>query len=270
MIREPGVAGLFYPSDYSELKSVIEGFGTSSTSVQDGVIGIVAPHAGYIYSGQCAADAYKRVVVPENVIVLGVDHRGESEGVTIDGHDMWRSPLGDISVNKDIAEELIRLNSLFSMSTQYGKREHSIEVQIPLIQYYGKESRVVPVLIATHDIKILESCGRTLREVADKYNALIVASTDMSHFISADKAGEIDSYAIRAIEKCDPLELLKSVWKHRITMCGVSSVAMLLYGVGEACGEVVKYTHSGVVTGDYSSVVAYLSATISRKTGDVT
>lgn len=267
MIRQPGVSGLFYPSDPDVLKLVLKGFKVSDGEKRE-VFGIVAPHAGYVYSGQCAMDVYSTVKIPETVIILGVDHRGETCGVTIDGHDTWETPLGGVQVNTELRDEILKRNPVFKTSEKYGLKEHSIEVHLPFLQYLGENNRILPVLVSTHDADILKQCGETLGKIAVEKGALIVASSDMSHFITSEKAEEVDGYAIRSMEECDPFGLMKTVYEHRISMCGVSSVTMLLYAAQSVYraprGEVVKYTNSGEATGDYSSVVAYLSVLIPK------
>jgi len=265
MIREPVVEGIFYPAEKDVLIENIKLYVTGKFIPKE-IKGLISPHAGYVYSGSCAGKGYASAIIPNRVVILGVDHNGRGNKMSVDPNEMWQTALGKIEVDRDFAEELIKENSLFD-SNNIGDSEHSIEVQVPFIQYLNSKAKIVPIIVSTYDKNKLSDGAQILSSVIEKKSGstLVVASSDMSHYISAEEAKEKDFKAIEKILKLDPDGMMDVVSSERISMCGVAPVYLMIKTVlalGAKKCEVVEYTNSGVTSGDFNQVVGYLSASI--------
>jgi MEMO1 family protein len=262
MIRKPVVAGTFYPGERSTLEHDLEKYIQFSDTRQK-VLGLVSPHAGYIYSAGCAGKGFGRVEVPGTVIILGVNHQGYGHPVAVDGHDYWRTPLGDVEIDAPLRKKLTAGSEIFGIDTAASSREHSLEVQVPFIQYINPQAKILPVTISSHYLNQLLDGGKEIAQlVKDNPETLIVASSDMSHYIDAETAKEKDDKAIDKLLKLDPQGLFKTVARERISMCGVAPATMMLSAaleLGAKNAEIIDYTNSGAASGDYRQVVAYLS-----------
>lgn len=262
MIRKPVVAGAFYPGNERELVREMREMVEVVESKQK-VIGLISPHAGYVYSGSCAGKGFGRVEVPDTVILLGVNHHGLGHAYAVDGHDKWSTPLGEIEVDTVLRDELVRGSEVFAVDSNAGLKEHSLEVQVPFIQYINPRAKILPIAISSVNRSALIAGGHELaRLIKDRTDILMVSSTDMSHYIDADTAKKRDTKAIEKILELDAGGLFETVGEHRITMCGVAPTTMMLaaaVALGAKKAEIIEYTHSGKVSGDYYQVVAYLS-----------
>jgi MEMO1 family protein len=262
MVREPVVAGAFYPGNQEVLLQELEDM---TVLVQDKkkVIGLVSPHAGYIYSGGCAGIGFGQVEVPDTVIILGVNHHGVGRPYAVDGYNFWRTPLGNVEIDRQLRAELLADTDIFNIDSTASSREHSLEVQVPFIQYINPKAKILPITISAVDPRKLIDGGKELAKlIKGRDDVLIVASTDMSHYIDAETAKEKDSRAIEKILALDPEGLFYTVAEGRISMCGVSPTTMMLSAaldLGAREAEVLDYTNSGKTSGDYNQVVAYLS-----------
>jgi hypothetical protein len=261
MKRKPVVAGTFYPGSERVLRQTLEDI-VPHVKEKKKVIGIVSPHAGYVYSGGCAGKVFAAVQVPDYVIILGVNHQGMGHPYAVDGHDHWATPLGDIEICRKLRQQLTENSEIFEVDTLAGSREHSLEVQVPFIQFLNPRAKILPITIASSDFQGLRAGGKELaRLISDRDDVLIVASSDMSHYIAADMAKEQDAKAIEKILSLDPEGLFNTVAKEHITMCGIAPTTMMLTAALELeaqKAEVIDYTHSGIVSGDDQQVVAYL------------
>jgi len=262
MIRQPVVAGSFYPGESRVLKRELEEY-IRVADIKKKVIGLISPHAGYVYSAGCAGKGFGQVEVPGTVIILGVNHQGFGHPLALDGHDHWRTPLGDAQIHHELREKLAAESKIFAIDTMASTREHSVEVQVPFIQYINPEAKILPITISSHDTDLLIAGGEEIaRLIKDNPDTLIVASSDMSHYIDAQTAKAKDNKAIDKILALDPEGLLHIVAFERISMCGVCPTAMMLSAaleLGAQKAEIIDYTNSGEVSGDYHQVVAYLS-----------
>jgi AmmeMemoRadiSam system protein B len=263
MVRNPTVHGNFYPGSKNILT---EELGKYIPVVENKkkVIGLVSPHAGYIFSGGCAGKGFAAVEVPDIVIILGVNHYGYGHPFAVDGHDSWKTPLGEAEVHKELREKLVKDSEIFGIDSNASIKEHSLEVQVPFIQYRNPEAKILPITVAGGDVQRLMTAGKEIAALIkeNKDDVLMVASTDMSHYISVDRAREKDKKAIDKILQLDPEGLYNTVLMERISMCGAASTTIMLSAaleLGAQKAEVIDYTNSGTVMGDYSRVVAYLS-----------
>ena len=262
MIRQPAVAGRFYPETQTALKEELRRYIPRSGSPKR-VIGIISPHAGYMFSGSCAGKAFGMVEVPETVIILGVDHHGYGCSFAVDSHDHWRTPLGDVKVDKRLRSKLVTRSMYFKLSSDIGRQEHSLEVQVPFIQYLNPKTKILPIVISSTDVVALVKAGEEIAElIKEDPGILTLASTDMSHFIDVERAKKYDYMAVKEIKKLSPDGLFNVVQRNSISMCGVAPTTMMLAAarqLGATKTEEVEYTNSGFVSGNMNEVVAYLS-----------
>lgn len=287
MVRRPAVAGAFYPGDKSSLLPYISklflsdrGPGAEPTVSLAGerrLLGIISPHAGYMYSGEIAAHGYYYLAedgLPDTIILIGPNHTGLGGAISVYPGGSWETPLGSVNVDVDFVERLKEVEPFLSFDVDAHIYEHSIEVQIPLLQYIygkvGKPFRIVPIVMMYQTIEGVKILGEALYKLlsgVDLSKFLVVASTDFSHYVPADKANEIDFKAIEKILELDYEGLISSVYRWNITMCGYGPVATLLYlarKLGGYGAKLLKYGHSGEVTKDEGSVVAYASIIIEK------
>ena len=262
MFRKTTVAGQFYPADKEFLKKDLKKI-IKVEKNRHKVLGLLSPHAGYVYSGACAGQGYGRVVLTETVIILGVNHRGYGAPLALDGNDSWETPLGNVAVNSELRSSLLSASNLFALDSQAGAAEHSLEVQVPFIQTISPGSRILPITVAAHRLPDLLAAGHALAGLfKENENIMMVASSDMSHYISAAKARELDFKAIEQLLQLDAEGLYRTVEKNRISMCGVAPAVIMLSAAKEAGAtkaELVCYTNSGEVSGDLAEVVGYAS-----------
>jgi AmmeMemoRadiSam system protein B len=265
-VRETAVAGMFYPADPKELEDQLKMM-IPREDTREEVLGIISPHAGFVYSGSAAGLAYGGAKIPDSVVIMGVAHGPIMEEFGIEDAVSWETPLGQVPVDVDMAAKILEEgNGLFALRSGINSREHSIEVQVPFLRYLNPEVRILPVLVSTHDMSRIKEAGRVLADVLGGSGVLMVASTDMSHYVSVKEAEEKDSLAINEIKALNPEGLMEVVIRHRISMCGVAPTALLLTAareLGATGSHLVCYTHSGKVSGDLDQVVSYASFTVS-------
>ncbi len=274
MLRQPAVAGHFYKGSPEALKKQVEGFIIPAAQRRK-AIGIVAPHAGLIYSGSVAGAVYSSIELPDTYILIGPNHTGLGAPVSLMAKGAWETPLGTVAIDETLAASILSKSSRISEDTLAHLREHSLEVQLPFIQYFKKDFRIVPIQMLDTRLEICLEVGRAVAaaiqerreqraesrgEHGDKPVVLIVASSDMSHYERARAAKEKDYKAIDQILNLDPQGLFRTIKNYGITMCGYGpAVAMLAASklLGATKAELIKYANSGEVSGDYDQVVGY-------------
>ncbi len=271
MARSPHVAGQFYELQPERLLKQIEasflhslGPGALPESGEKGprdIVACISPHAGYMYSGACAAHVYYSLSLqtqPKSIVILGPNHTGIGGPVTTSMED-WTTPLGVVRADKEAVKKLgVDVD-------EYAHRyEHSIEVQLPFLQYIWRDLSFVPVMISAPGIRGGVGIEDRIAELDD---VLVIASSDFTHYEDAVSAKEKDSLAIDAILDLDEVRFLEIVEAHRASICGyapIISTIITAKKLGAKKAELLKYTNSGDITGDYSSVVAY-AAIVFRK-----
>ena len=279
--RKPYVAGYFYPGDKDLLLRELERLFKSSRGpgkVLDEswkgkkVLGAILPHAGYMYSGEIAAHGYAAYFgsgLKKLVIVIGPNHHGLGASISIYPGGEWETPLGKVSVNEEFVDRLSRFDGYLALDDLGHRYEHSLEVHIPFLQYVHSlgnvEFEIVPIAMLLQTSNGVVELGDALVEVLRDYDieeVFIVASTDFTHYESAESARNKDEKAFEAILNMDYRALIRNVYDYDISMCGFGPTATLLY-VAEKLGSykasLLKYGHSGEVTGDDSNVVSYAS-----------
>lgn len=267
MMRQPAVAGSFYSRDAIQLKSDIEGFMIKDCEKQ-AALGAVSPHAGYMYSGRVAGNLYSRIKIPDTVVVLAPNHTGYGVPYSIWPGGLWRTPLGDIEVDEEVVDELVHVCNLVEKDQEAHEREHAAEVQIPFIQYCNPHSKIVVMVISSRNITDLKNIGKSLSRVLQKLrpDALVVASSDMTHYESQASANRKDRVAIDEILALNEDNLYNTVRDMHITMCGIyPAVTMLVCSKerGAKKAELIRYETSGDITGDYDQVVGYAGIVVS-------
>jgi AmmeMemoRadiSam system protein B len=262
MKRKAFVAGQFYPGDEESLRRTIEQF-SGPQGARKKAIAVISPHAGYIYSGPVAGAVFSSTILPGTVVILGPGHREIGPLFAIQAKGSWLTPLGESPIEAELASRIMDRCALVKEDEQAHLWEHSLEVQLPFIQYYRKDAAIVPICVS-HETGYgeLETLGRALAEaVRDSgRETLIVASTDMSHYVSQKTAEKKDMLAIRRILALDPAGLFETVTEERISMCGFQPTAAALVaavGLGASGAELVRYQTSGETSGDYAQVVGY-------------
>ncbi|MCX8160512.1 MAG: AmmeMemoRadiSam system protein B [Candidatus Saccharicenans sp.] len=267
MKRLPYVAGYFYPDDPDLLKNTIQSF-IRDVEKKIKAVGVVAPHAGYEYSGPVAGMVYSAVEIPENIIILSPAHHRISSLFALFDRGSWLTPLGEAKIEPRLADLVAEETDLISRDPEAHRKEHSIEVQVPFLQYFRPDVSIVPIMVSYQaGWPELSQLGRALAEAVKKFGqqALLVASTDMSHYVSKKVAEELDFKAISFIEKLDPEGLVRVVTSFGISMCGFQPTAAMLAAarvLGAREGRLISYQTSGERTGDYREVVGYAGLAI--------
>lgn len=261
MKRNPSVAGQFYPLRAASIEKQVSEFIEKIPS-RTNAIGIVSPHAGYIYSGPVAGSVYSRVELKPTYIIIGPNHTGRGKPYSIMSEGIWAMPQGEVEIDVDLAKSLLRKSEFLQEDFLAHAYEHSVEVQLPFLQYFKSAFKFVPIIISYAKGHIYQAIGKEIAKVIkdSKKDVLIIASSDMTHYESLEDARSKDMKAIEAILKLDEEELIKRVEKFDISMCGYAPVSVMLAAakeLGAKSAELVKYQTSGDTSGDYSSVVGY-------------
>ncbi len=270
MSRLPAVADRFYPGDKQQLDDIIqELLKKAKTSKIQGAIGVVSPHAGYVYSGHVAAEVLGSVDIPETVIVIGPNHHGRGPSLSLSRRD-WEMPAGVVPINVELSEILLEGNSDIATDDIAHRYEHSLEVQIPFLQALQENLRIVPLALSQLPYPTCEKLGTSLAEAIRRYAkpVLMVASSDMSHYEPRKVAEKQDTMALDRLTNLDPEGLYTTVLANRISMCGIIAVTVVLQAsllLGADRAEILRYTDSGEISGDTDKVVGYAGAVISKR-----
>jgi len=259
--RKAAVAGSFYPGSPERLRSQVEKLWPKA-AVPSPAVGAVVPHAGYVYSGGAAAAVYARVEIPESVVILGPNHSGLGARVAIATSGDWETPLGKVPLDSELGQAILAGAPVVREDPLGHLREHSIEVQLPFLQYAGRPFRLVPICMLGYDLATCQAVGEAMARaiLATGRRTLLVASTDMSHYVSRAEASRKDRLALDAILALEPARLHQVVREEGISMCGFHPTVALLIAakaLGATRAELVVYTDSGEVTRTVDQVVAY-------------
>jgi MEMO1 family protein len=265
-IRQPAVAGRFYPRDPHVLRADVNSY-LAPQQAKVPVLGCVVPHAGYIYSGHVAGAVFARLEVPPRCILMCPNHTGLGQPLSIMSSGAWLTPLGAVAIDSDLAEHLKQRFPLLTEGSDAHRAEHAAEVELPFLQVLRPDVQFVPIAIGTGRYEILEDLGQAIAELlAEPQRVLIVASSDMNHYENDTITRLKDQKAIDRILALDPKGLFEVVTNEEISMCGYGpTVAMLTAAreLGATRAELVKYATSGDVSGDQEMVVGYAGLLIS-------
>ena len=278
MIRKPAVAGTFYPDNPELLKKTIEDcfkhkFGVGfipelkDFDGTDYPINVMVPHAGYIYSGPVASHSYCQIVqngFPEVFIILSPNHTGYGSEISVFNEGEWITPLGNVKIDEEFANSIINCSDVASADFDAHLFEHSIEVQLPFLQYFSNDFKIVPIVMGSQSFSASSNLAKAIFDSAQKLNKsyCVVASTDLSHFNNQEKANKVDGFVLEDIKHMNEFKLYEEVIQFNITMCGYGPV-MTAIALSKMCDkhncEILEYKTSGDVTGDLTSVVGYAS-----------
>ena len=264
-VRQPAVAGQFYPGQPAQLVAAVQGLLAAVAAEPRPAVAAVAPHAGYVYSGRTAAEVFARLEVPRRCVVLAPNHTGRgdaAQGGSVYAVGSFVTPAGEIPVDEAAAAALLARCDLLEDDPAAHAREHAVEVELPFLLARQPRVAVVPVVLAWSDWprtrRLAEALAQVVRESAEP--VLLLASSDMNHYESAAVAAEKDALALAEAVRLDGEQLLEVTRRRQVTMCGRVPAAAVLHAarlLGAAGAEVVHYSHSGMVTGDHDAVVSY-------------
>jgi AmmeMemoRadiSam system protein B len=266
MIREPAVAGRFYPAHAADATREIRQHLGPQSIANTAAIGCVVPHAGWMYSGHVAGAVYARLRLPRRIIILCPRHFPAGHPLAINCAGAWRTPLGDVCVDAELAQALVQQWPLLREDAVAHRAEHSLEVQLPFLQHLLGEFTFVPVALGTDRYQAFEDLGHAVARVIQQARAagggeiLLVASSDMNHYESDAVTRVKDEKAIARILALDAKGLYDTVRRESISMCGYGPTTAMLVAarqLGATRAELVKYATSGEVSGDHARVVGY-------------
>lgn len=265
--RKPAVAGAFYPANPQRLGGMIDGFMSEAGGAAGigEVIGLLSPHAGYVYSGPIAAYSFSQVPADVTLaVVLAPSHRARFNGASVLTEGVYETPLGEVPIDAEICDRLKGLDN-FSVIKEAHEMEHSLEVQVPFLQRVLKDFSLVPVIIGTVDIDICASIARGLRDVltGEKRKFVVIISTDLSHYYAYAAAQAMDGRFIDALKTFDPEKVRDAIRVGKAEACGEGPILAgmsLCRHLGATKVEVLKYANSGDTAGSRDQVVGYLSA----------
>ncbi len=266
MNRRPAVAGMFYPGSPDDLKEMIGEF-IDADAVREKAIAVISPHAGYIYSGKTAGRVFSSIELPEHFVILCPNHTGYGARAAIMDSGTWETPLGKAKIDSELAQILKKKSPFLEVDPEAHRREHSLEVQLPFLQYLCPDFSFVPICLSTQNYNELAEIGKGMAAAIKMYGkpVLIVVSSDMTHYEDAESAKEKDMKAIKMIEELNARGLYDTVRNEGITMCGYAPAVSALAAcrlLGATRGKLVMYATSGDASGDYRSVVAYAGLVI--------
>jgi MEMO1 family protein len=265
--RRSIIAGSWYPGNPDVLREDIEEYlkAASTGDIQGEILGVVAPHAGYVYSGGVAAYAYKPIRGKryDTVIVISPSHRMAFPGASIYRRGGYETPLGIVPVDAEMSDFLINNSTIISDVPAAHIHEHALEIQLPFLQTVLGPFLLVPIIMGSQDRRTCESLAKSITEAAGDQRVLIVGSSDLSHFHDYRRAVSIDQTVLQHLDKMDAVGLLNDLKTGRGEACGggPAAVTMMAAGMrGATEAKVLKYANSGDVTGDRDRVVGYAAA----------
>jgi MEMO1 family protein len=273
-VREPAVSGMFYPDDPAKLRKDISTYLRDAVvhDLEEDVVGMISPHAGYMYSGKVAAYGFKMIAKQhyDTVVLVGPSHKIYFEGVALWDRGSFETPLGRIDIDEDIVQEIMNIDGIIKPNTDTHRGEHSLEVQLPFLQSVLEGFKIIPLImgIQTSDAckKLVESVSQVFQVSKKKF--LIVGSTDLSHYYPYAEAKKLDDVILRHLDTFNIPGMIEDIETGKTEACGAGPIIatmMLSEKLGADHSKVLKYANSGDVSGDKSGVVGYVSAVFYRK-----
>ena len=271
--RNPVAAGYFYPLSPSDLRTTIEKFMRRARVGKEEILGAVVPHAGYIYCGETQAHVYKILIENPTFVILGPNHTGLGEEASIMCEGMWKTPLGSCRIDTEIARKILK-NSEFLKEDLYAHtQEHSIEVQLPWLQYRFRNVNFVPISIGSDNPEVFKDVGRAIKKAIKATKSIVIASSDFTHYGEVygyvpvrggpskvlEFIERIDKEAAKAICDRAPERFLEIVEKYRATICGRGPIATMLYALKDDAlkGTLLHYSTSYQISRNLDAVVGY-------------
>lgn len=272
-IRTPAVAGMFYPGEKNDLKNSIRNcflhkFGPEKLPPahhSKKIFGVICPHAGYMYSGPVACHSFYAIsTIPHELFILvGPNHWGIGSNVATMKDCSWETPLGLVDVDSESALEISKISSIIDLDSFSHTREHSLEVQIPMLQeVYHNPFKILPIIMVDQEENAAQNVGLGIAKLVEKKNAMIIGSSDFTHYEENEFAHKQDQALIEPILELDVKRFYKILKEKRVSACGYGAIASTMIAckrLGATKGELLKYATSGDITGEKSSVVGYSS-----------
>jgi AmmeMemoRadiSam system protein B len=272
-IREPAVSGIFYPKTPNELSINLQSLFSDSnfgpgklppSTSNERIYGMVCPHAGYMYSGAVAANGYYELSSSkfESAIIIGPNHYGLGSEVALMNKGSWKTPLGEINIDLELAQEIYQNCELANIDELAHSRDHCIEVQLPFLQYIREKFEIVPIILVNQGKNTCIKLGNGIYESIKKRNLISIASSDLTHYEPNSQAHEKDNLLISAILSLDIEKFYSVLLSFNVTACGYGAIATVMKiskMMGATEGKLLKYATSGDVAGDDKSVVGYSS-----------
>lgn len=280
-MRHPAYAGTFYEGTAQSLKRQITECFTHELGpktlpkVADSklkqVVGLISPHAGYMFSGPVAAHGYYSLALdgrPDLVVIFGPNHTGIGSALAVMREGAWRTPLGDVEIDRAAADAIVTESNIIDVDDGAHAREHSIEVQLPWLQYlYGSSFKFVPICFLMQDLQSSREVGMAVAKALRDKNALVIASSDMTHYEPQKLAEKKDKAVIEEATKLDAEKLYSTVEALQVSMCGYGPAIAAITAakeLGAKKGSLLCYKTSGDIVGDYSAVVGYASVILTK------
>jgi AmmeMemoRadiSam system protein B len=262
-MRIPAVAGYFYPSDRKELEKMLKDFfekARKEVKERENAIGIVAPHAGYIYSGLTAAYAFASLTKnpKKTIVIIGPNHTGYGSEVSVYPNGKWKTPFGEVEVDEEFVYELIKNCKLAEKNEAAHVYEHSIEVQLPFLQFlHGNNFKIVPICLMNQSLEVAECLSNALMKTKKEF--LLVASSDLNHYESYEVAQRKDRELIKTIISLDLKKFYQTLENLNVSACGYGAIATLMSLTKKLEGKIefLRHSTSAEISNDYSSVVGY-------------
>lgn len=267
-IRQPAVAGRFYPANAQHLRAEVETYTTpraeasAETELKIRAMGCIVPHAGYMYSGHVAGAVYRRLDLPRRMVILCPNHTGMGEPLAIMSEGAWHTPLGDARIDEALAGQLKVRMPLLAEDPVAHRYEHALEVQLPFLQVLSPGFQFVPITVGTGNFEALSALGVVIGSVAAEMGepVLVIASSDMNHYESDADTRVKDRRAIDQVLALDPGGLYETVHQAKISMCGYGPAVVMLTAakkLGANRAELIRYATSGDISGERDMVVGY-------------
>ncbi len=274
-IRPSPLAGRWYPAQPKKLAASVDSYirAASIQEIKGQILALVSPHAGHLYSGPVAGYAFKSIagLEPDLIVILSPFHQYHPGAILTSGHQAYQTPLGDVPIDRqslDFVKQSLQEKAGLELSEIRNDSEHAVEILLPFIQRTIKnELKLLPLMLRQQDAELMGILGGILAELIQTRKALLIASTDLSHFHTAGEAREMDQAIIQGIQSLDPEALYQSQKEGAGSACGLGALAAVIRAVtsgGRANAQVLNYAHSGNITGDNNSVVGYTSVVITR------
>lgn len=267
-VRKPVVAGKFYPSSPQELKKLVASM-IDPDAKKSEAIACVIPHAGYIYSGSVAAKTLSRINIKDTVILMGPNHTGYGPPFSLMPQGRWETPMGETEIDSELAGSLLKASKLLKEDYLAHAYEHSLEVELPFLQYFKSGVKIVPIVLSSDSLEELREIGEgiasAVKRSPEKDSIMLAASSDMTHYEPQRQAEKKDRQAIEAILELDEEKLMQRIKKLDISMCGYAPVIAMLKAaklLGAKKAELIKYQTSADTTADSESVVGYAGIAI--------
>ena len=272
-IRTPAVAGMFYPKERHELKSVIYGcflnpYGPGKIPpIEDteDILGVICPHAGYMYSGPVATNSFYHISSqkPELIIITGPNHWGIGCNIAAMKEGQWQTPLGNVEIDMESAIKIHEISKMIELDFFSHTRDHSLEVQVPMLQeIYSHKFKILPIILIDQGHKAAKEIGKAIAKIAKTKKTIIIGSSDFTHYEENSFAHSQDKLLIEPILDLDVDRFYRVLEENRASACGYGAIASTMVAckeLGASKGTLLKYATSGDVTGDKSSVVGYAS-----------